>query len=74
MMDTELPDLAELLRRASLDAEPASLFVLGESEQDIDSAVLIVKGGANVRKLMECLTSAGLMSAAPVPPDRVRIN
>ena len=59
--------LRSLIRRANKDTDPASLHFCGSCDEDIDGAVLVLKGKKNVSLLKSFLLAHQLIT----PGNRV---
>ena len=53
---------AQLLDKARRDTDPVSVFVDGESWDDAEAAIFIVKGPEKVRALYDALAQAGMVT------------
>lgn len=58
----KLPSKSEMLRIASADSDPATVFYMGADVASQDGCVVIVKGGANAFRVRGFLVSAGLLT------------
>lgn len=66
-------DLREMISRANKDADAASYFVNGESWDDCDGVVIIVKGREDAFRACNILANHGMSTPGkPIPQPNAR--
>lgn len=61
--------ISEMLEHAESDSEPASLYLVGKSDQEIETCIMVLRGRDHVRWLREMLVRQKLLTEGkPIGP------
>lgn len=61
--------IAELIRDANRDPEPASVLGIGDTFETLNGAIIVLRGNALVRNVIACLRALGFLTLKPIDAD-----